>query len=301
LVIAPERGGELRRITARLKKRKIRVLGAGESSIEVASNKWLTYLALKGEVPQPRTWRKWPEVACPILIKPIDGVSCEGIGFASGQSDVGSVIFQEFLEGEHASCCLLMDGNGGAVLSVNKQNLVIERNRFKYWGSELPLRHRLSQRCAEVALRAAEVLNLRGYCGVDLILGKTPYVIEVNPRLTTSFIALARVLGTNLGDLLMRALSGDLRLETKVEKHSVVKAIELERDVRVDTGGLSKLHEIEGVVAPPFALDGRWRKGTRMLFTGVGRNPANAERKFKETARETLSLLGVDESAVAWS
>jgi biotin carboxylase len=149
-------------------------------------------------------------------------------------------------------------------------------------------------------LRAAEILNLRGYCGVDLVLGKKPYVIEVNPRLTTSFIALARVLDANLGELLIGALSGDFGLEVKIKKHSVVKSIEPKRDVRVNTGELNKLCEIEGMVAPPPALNGMWRRSTRMLFTGIGKNSADAERKFKETTREALSVLGVDESVVSW-
>jgi hypothetical protein len=301
LIIAPERGGELQRITAQFRRRKIQILGAGEKSIGVSGNKWLTYLALEDRVPQPRTWKKLPELTQRILIKPIDGVGCEGIGFASVQSDMDGTIFQEFLEGEHASCCLLMNGDGGTVLSVNKQNLVIENGEFRYWGSEIPLRHELSERCAEIALRAAEILNLRGYCGVDLVIGDMPYLVEVNPRLTTSFIALVQLLDVNLGELLVQALLEGSRFEPKIKKHSVVKLIEAKRDIQVDVDGLNKLREIKGVIAPPFALDGKWRRGTRMLFTGAGKNPKSAERKFKETVGEVLSLLGVDEGAVAWS
>jgi predicted ATP-grasp superfamily ATP-dependent carboligase len=194
-----------------------------------------------------------------------------------------------------------MGKNGGAVLSVNKQNITIRERMFEYQGSEIPLKHGLSQACARTALRAAKLINLLGYCGVDLVIGDIPYVVEVNPRLTTSFIALTRILGVNLGKLLVRALFDGVQPEIEIKKHSIVRIPKAKRDIRVGTGELDRLREIEGVVAPPFTPGGSWRKGTGMLITGVGSSPEDTEHEFTGTMEEVLSLLKVDRDAVAWS
>ncbi len=50
---------------------------------------------------------------------------------------------------------------------------------------------------------------MRGYLGVDLILGPQGVsVIEVNPRLTTSYVGLRRVIRENLAGLIARAALG---------------------------------------------------------------------------------------------
>ena len=46
--------------------------------------------------------------------------------------------------------------------------------------------------------------GLFGYIGIDLIIsGNQIYVIEINPRLTTSFAAIYRTFGINLLDLIV--------------------------------------------------------------------------------------------------
>ena len=55
----------------------------------------------------------------------------------------------------------------------------------------------LTQTLARAAVRA--IAGLRGYVGVDLVLGEDAVrCIEINPRLTTSYIALRRVARLNL-------------------------------------------------------------------------------------------------------
>ena len=47
--------------------------------------------------------------------------------------------------------------------------------------------------------------GLWGYVGVDLVIGDNgPVVLEVNPRLTTSYIGLSRSIGHNVAELLLR-------------------------------------------------------------------------------------------------
>jgi hypothetical protein len=302
LVIAPEKGRELEQITAKLRRKGVAVLGAREGAIRASADKWLTYLALKGKVPQPKTWRKPPNIGERVLIKPADGVGCEGIRLFTSSSKNEGVIFQELLEGEHASCCLLMGEGGGVALSVNKQEIITQEDGFEYLGGGVPLNHKSEKKCAEIALSAAKAINLRGYCGVDLIVGGAPHFIELNPRVTTSFIALAQVLQTNLGKLLVDVLvEGNSPPKPKLKGHSLMRIPRAKSDVKVDAKKLGKLREIPGVITPPFTSDGNLMKGSPMLLAAEsGGSVKAARRKLVDTMEEALAHLGVDGSAIAW-
>jgi len=55
------------------------------------------------------------------------------------------------------------------------------------------------------------VSGLRGYVGVDLVLGLhagEDRVIELNPRLTTSYLGLRRKAKVNLADIYLRMMYG---------------------------------------------------------------------------------------------
>lgn len=302
LIIAPEKGRELEQITAKLRRKGVAVLGAREGAIRASADKWLTYLALKGKVPQPKTWRKPPNTGGQILIKPADGVGCEGIRLFTSSSKIECTIFQEFLKGEHASCCLLMGEGRGVALSVNKQEIVTQEGGFEYFGGEVPLNHRSEEKCAEIALSAAKALNLRGYCGVDLIVGEVPYFIELNPRVTTSFIALAQVLQANLGKLLVDVLvESNSPPKPKLRGHSLMRIPRAKSDVRIDVKKLSELREIPGIIAPPFASDGDLKEGSPMLLAARSGGSVKAARsRLVDTIEEALAHLGVDGSAIAW-
>ncbi|NIV10374.1 MAG: ATP-grasp domain-containing protein, partial [Aliifodinibius sp.] len=60
--------------------------------------------------------------------------------------------------------------------------------------------HPLLEEALETAQRTVELLRgLRGYVGVDMVLtNDEPVVVEVNPRLTTSYIGLRKVINFNL-------------------------------------------------------------------------------------------------------
>ncbi|TKJ27031.1 MAG: hypothetical protein CEE41_00855 [Hadesarchaea archaeon B3_Hades] len=301
LVIAPEKGGELEQITAKLRRGGITILGPNGEIIQTCADKWLTHRALRGTVPQPKTWRTPRDTEQPILIKPADGVGCEGIKFAAGPYNAGKVIFQEFVEGEHASCCLLMKEGKGVVLSVNKQEIVIKRGQFEYAGSAIPFEHPLEKECAGIALRAAEGLGLHGYCGVDLVVGEASYFIELNPRVTTSFVALAQVLQANLGKVAVDVLvDGASMPKLQLTGCSLVRIPKIRDIIRVNTEKLDMLREISGVVAPPFAPDGNPQRGSPFAVAESGSTPKSVKRKLNITLNEVTALLEVDRDAITW-
>lgn len=303
LVMAPEKGGELEHIVSKLREEGISVLGAEKRPINISGDKWLTYNILKERIPQPRT-SVYPSKDDSELIKPRDGVGGGDVQVEpSGPfSASGNLLFQEFIEGEHVSCCLLMKEGKGEVLSVNKQEIMIRDGGLEYYGNSIPFTHEQEEACAETALKAAEILHMHGYCGVDLVLSEVPYFVELNPRPTTSFIGLARILQTNLGSLLVETIADDSDIpKPQLEGCSVIRIPKTKKKVKIETDELEELRKIPEVFAPPFATDGWLEEGAEVFVTvGTGNSFEKAEGKLKERAKEALERIGVEENAVAW-
>jgi hypothetical protein len=57
------------------------------------------------------------------------------------------------------------------------------------------------------------VLGCQGYAGIDLIAGDRIYVLDVNPRPTTSLVGIAAVMKEEIADILIRASYGDAPAE----------------------------------------------------------------------------------------
>jgi hypothetical protein len=96
-----------------------------------------------------------------------------------------------------------------------RQRLSDDR-RFAYLGGALPLAAEEALRARALAQRAAAALpGAFGYLGVDLVLGAPAdgagdVVIEVNPRLTTSYVGLRAACQGNLAEAMLDVAEGRL-------------------------------------------------------------------------------------------
>ena len=52
----------------------------------------------------------------------------------------------------------------------------------------------------DIAKKTTKVLGCRGYAGVDIVLADKPYVVDVNPRPTTSLIGITRIMKAQIAD-----------------------------------------------------------------------------------------------------
>src|SRR5690606_21127135 len=90
--------------------------------------------------------------------------------------------------------------------------------RFRYLGGSLPLPPSLHARAARLAQQALDALPAAiGYVGVDLVLGAADdgsrdVVIEVNPRLTTSYLGLRDAVKINLAELILQTAHSQLNV-----------------------------------------------------------------------------------------
>lgn len=94
------------------------------------------------------------------------------------------------------------------------QQLLTDDGCFQYLGGRLPLPPNLSDRAQALALAAVAALpGSLGYIGVDLVLGEDSTghddrVIEVNPRLTTSYVGLRVASQGNLARAMLDLAEG---------------------------------------------------------------------------------------------
>ena len=79
-------------------------------------------------------------------------------------------------------------------------------------GGLVPLLHPQRMRALELARRAVSLVpGLMGYIGVDMILTDDEcYLIEINPRLTTSYVGLRQVININLAEAIWQSCKENL-------------------------------------------------------------------------------------------
>jgi predicted ATP-grasp superfamily ATP-dependent carboligase len=88
------------------------------------------------------------------------------------------------------------------------------RRALRYLGGEVPWRHARGLQAARLARRAIAALaaasgDLRGFVGVDLVLGaRGAQVIEINPRLTSSYLGLRDVITPSPARLMLSTADG---------------------------------------------------------------------------------------------
>ena len=124
-----------------------------------------------------------------------------------------------YIEGEHLSASLVVgdDTQSPSVLplTVNRQNISIG-SKIQYNGGTVGVDTGRNQELFRVAKRSAEALGCQGYVGVDIVLADEPWVIDVNPRLTTSIIGISKVMEEELGELILKAHYCDLPFSVNI-------------------------------------------------------------------------------------
>jgi len=213
LVIAPDH--LLSRFTMILEQHTHN-LGCGFMTVALCANKVQTQKILRQHnipIPgEPGSGKK--------VIKPIKGCGAQGVRLSMGTA--GDNEFAErYIEGEHYSvsiipnriigdACLYYSGNPPLVLAVNRQKIDVGADgAFRYLGGETPVHPPREEDIISTAKKAVEVLGCQGYCGVDIVLADQVYVVDVNPRITTSLVGIAACMDEEIADLLVAASKGE--------------------------------------------------------------------------------------------
>jgi predicted ATP-grasp superfamily ATP-dependent carboligase len=217
---APETGRALERLSVQVEQLGKTLLGCRPAAVQIAASKRMTAETLSAAgipvVPTVTAGAATPIWSGRWVTKPDDGAGAEDTyladdwAAAAGRlgADPGRLVAQPWLEGPSISLSMLCAEGEALLLSCNRQRLRISDGQVALAGLEVNARIEGSAAFAGLARRIAQAIpGLWGYVGVDLVLTEHgPVVLEVNPRLTTSYCGLGRALGINVAAMVLDLL-----------------------------------------------------------------------------------------------
>jgi len=158
----------------------------------------------------------------PAVLKPDDGAGSLGVRLVTSPSVAAAdqrmppartYRLESYVPGTPASVALLCGPRERVVLPPFQQ-LLSDDGRFTYLGGRSLLHEPERSRAIQLAERTAAMLpETVGYVGIDLVLGRdaagwNDVVIEINPRLTTSYVGLRRLVRGNLAAAVLDVAAG---------------------------------------------------------------------------------------------
>ena len=154
------------------------------------------------------------------VIKPIKGCGSQGVRLSTGSPGDGE-FSQEFIQGDTYSvsmvinrvigdACAYYSGKPPVILAVNRQEITVSPDgTFQYLGGETPVHPDREKEIIDTAVKAATVLGCQGYCGVDVVIADKVWVVDVNPRITTSIAGIAACMKEEVAEVLVSASKGN--------------------------------------------------------------------------------------------
>jgi predicted ATP-grasp superfamily ATP-dependent carboligase len=226
ILIAPELDGILGKLARRVVNGGGRLMSPSPEFIRIAGDKQRTCDALRtAGVPVPigrilESDEPLPtDFEYPAVVKPLDGAGSQDTFFVRASHDVPPAYawrrrIERFMPGMAASAAMLCGPGKQLGLPPCRQR-ISDDGRLQYLGGELPLAPGLAERARNLADRTIAALpRTTGYVGIDLILGREAdgsedCVIEVNPRMTTSYVGLRAATRSNLAEAMLRISQGE--------------------------------------------------------------------------------------------
>lgn len=215
IIIAPEYDGILEKLVCQTRDAGWTLLGPSPEAIHLTSDKWLLYQHWKQhQVPTPLTWlaSKPPAQMGRYLVKHRWGAGSLGVqAWQPGIQCDEQTIIQEHHAGIPVSVAFLVDLNGVATPLWPAYQHISDDGQFQYMGGSLV--HNAEHRERIIRLATSAIRNipgLFGYVGVDALLCDAgDVVLEINPRLTTSYLGLRQATTTNLVGCMLDCVKGD--------------------------------------------------------------------------------------------
>ena len=226
LVIAPEIDNVLLHTNAFVREAGGRLLAASDPFVELTSDKHQTAEQLaKAGVPVPEAilleadQESLPtDFSYPAVLKPVHGAGSQHTILVSDVQDETPPYswprrLERYCPGIAVSVAFLCGPTHRVALPVCRQHLSSD-GRFTYRGGSRLLEREFARRATALADRALETLPpALGYVGVDLVLGHAgdggeDVIVEVNPRLTTSYVGLRAIAEDNLAAAMLENAAG---------------------------------------------------------------------------------------------
>ena len=233
LIVAPESDGVLAKAAAMLRAGGVDVIAGSGDFLRVAGDKVLTAKTLTAAgIAHPlymtlsdRRFQKDLEQYTKYVVKPRDGCGTQEIkiyeSFDDARADLEeNLILQAWLPGQAVSVSLVASPTQQTFLPAVSQTL--RELTCEYAGGQGPLDDDAQRRATALASRAIAAMppTVRGFVGLDLVLADRPSedcVIEINPRLTTSYVGLRQMIHGNLAARLFDSETGPVSCRMPVD------------------------------------------------------------------------------------
>ena len=222
--IAPESHGVLTAIARQVTHQQKTLLLSAPETVDLCSDKLATYQKLKQHaLPVVETSTLAEHTEPPYtssLIKLRDGEGCDGNQIVSTPDQWAIVlqnldnardyIVQPLLEGQTLSLSGLFKHGQSWLLSCNQQHMNTKNQQFQLAACSVNVHQGAHQGYQKLLDRVATAFpGLWGYIGIDLIeTAEGPQILEINPRLTTSYVGIRRATGVNVAEQVLALLQG---------------------------------------------------------------------------------------------
>ncbi|MBL1321677.1 MAG: ATP-grasp domain-containing protein [Methylophaga sp.] len=245
LPIAPETDNTLSKVQQSVLDNNKQLLASPPATSKLCSDKYRCYQYLHTHnVASPQTcladnWsHQTMSSTTGYIVKPRDGAGCVDTLFfpytstlemwlAKQSTALDTLIVQPYIEGHHISLNLLCSDNDCMVLAINEQHIKMKNDQLFFAGSTV---NGVSENqlnfsdASELATQVHQAITgLWGFVGIDLIVSKNAIlVIDINPRLTSSYVGLANSLTHNPTELLFSMMEHNkLPLTTPLQRRPV--------------------------------------------------------------------------------
>jgi predicted ATP-grasp superfamily ATP-dependent carboligase len=227
-VVAPESGGALLRLTTMAQRLGKKVVGSLPDAVELCGDKLSLSRYLEKKLPMP-----WSEPfsggfdGFPCVVKPVDGAGSENVHFIKEAGTLRDIeaneqnyLVQPYIKGKKLSGGVFTHRGEPILLGVCRQKVYCYGGSLKQTGITGPIEYRHADRLLEMVKKINRLIpGLRGYWGVDFIDDDGSLtLIEINPRLTTSYPVYSGTCGFNMASLAVDEAMGRPAIETRTLK-----------------------------------------------------------------------------------
>jgi len=221
--VAPEFDGILQTLCQHVEILGKLLLTSPASAVAITGNKFETYEQLvRHNIATVSTERLEQSRYAPgaWIVKPIDGVGCTDSYLIAGEDEFAALsaqlkdkagyIIQPHIQGEKISLSCLFKHGKAWLLCVNLQRFNIINQQYELIECVVNYRSDFSPYQDLAAKIAAAFPDLWGYAGIDLIeTAEQIWVLEINPRLTTSFVGIEAARAVNVAETVLQLLHGE--------------------------------------------------------------------------------------------
>lgn len=237
-VIAPESFGILQSLCQIVADANKLLLNSAASAVAITANKWLTYQHLKyhniatidtellnesfvipSHLLKNNVSKEW-------VVKPIDGVACSHTYLINNSVQLQQLplnayeaIIQPHIKGKKTSLSCLCDEGRAWLICVNEQHCSVVDGSYQLDAITVNSMAQTQYYYELVNKIARSFPTLWGYVGIDLIETDTEsLVLEINPRLTSSFVGIHAATGLNIAEQVLLLLQGEPNLSINHNK-----------------------------------------------------------------------------------